>query len=155
PVVLNRPLESAEPGAVRADMTLGESVRLDSFTASLTRRDLCLALVWSASPVPNADYQIFVHLLDSNSEVVAQVDRQPVDGRYPTRWWRDGVLVRDTYHVTFETSLPDGEYQVAVGMYRLDTLARLDVSGDTLPVSDNRILVLNANPDAGGSCEDA
>jgi hypothetical protein len=81
------------------------------------------------------DYVVFVHLLDSEGELVTQADGPPIDGDYPTSYWAPGELIAD------ERTLPVGElepgvYQLKVGMYLLETGERLpavNAAGERLP----------------------
>ena len=66
---------------------------------------------------------------------MAQGGNPPRRNTHPTRAWDAGETVADHYEITLPAGLPAGSYQVRVGMYALDTLARLlvvDASGQRL-----------------------
>lgn len=89
-----------------------------------------LKLVWQALRVPDADYTVFVHVLDADGTQVAQGDSQPLDGRYPTSFWDADEVVIDTHRIEVPQSLPPGAYDVNVGVYLLETLERLPIEDD-------------------------
>ena len=68
-------------------------------------------------------------MLDETGSLVAQRDSQPRDGRYPTSVWDPGEVVDDQHWLTLLAGLPDGDYQVVVGLYSME-------SGERLPVLD-------------------
>jgi len=96
-----------------------------------------LTLYWEAREAPLADYQVFVHLVGDVPEPVAQGDGPPLLGDYPTTMWAPGEIVADPHLVAFPADLPPGQYRLLVGMYDLETLARLarlDGAGDSVEI---------------------
>jgi hypothetical protein len=93
---------------------------------------LTVRLVWSASTRPQHDYTIFVHLVDETSVPLAQNDRQPLGGFYPTSAWEPGVQVAETYQLDLPADLAPGRYRLVTGLYdpvkneRLFSLAGAD-----------------------------
>jgi hypothetical protein len=82
-----------------------------------------VTLRWQASRVLHQDYTVFVQLLDATNQVVAQTDRQPQVGQWPTSTWRAGDVIEDV----IELPPPTGEWsQLIVGLY--------DQSGTVLQV---------------------
>jgi hypothetical protein len=77
-----------------------------------------------------ADYTVFVHLRNTEGTTVAQRDRQPLDGAYPTSQWLPGETVIDPISMPLPKNLPSGQYVLYIGLYRLDTLERLTVTND-------------------------
>ena len=70
---------------------------------------------------------------------MAQGDGPPLLGDYPTRVWSSGELVVDPHVVALPADLPAGQYRLLVGMYDLETLARLprlDGAGDAIEIPD-------------------
>jgi hypothetical protein len=105
---------------------------------------LRLTLWWQALQNPQADYTVFVHLFDPNTEsLVGQSDAQPRGGTYPTSWWVTGEVISDT--VAFPLGdTPEGTYHLAVGLYD-QTLTRLPaVPGagqEEITISHNRLVL--------------
>lgn len=90
-----------------------------------------LSLYWRALQTPLAEYTIFVHVRDGGNTTVLNGDHQPYDNLVPTSRWPEGKVVKETIRLDIPPELPKGEYQVAVGLYRPDTLERLRLDNDT------------------------
>ncbi len=75
---------------------------------------LTLRLRWGADRVIHTNYTVFLQALDSTDQIVAQIDRWPQNGVYPTSTWRSGDCIVDAYH--FE-NLPQIWNRVILGMY--------------------------------------
>jgi 4-amino-4-deoxy-L-arabinose transferase-like glycosyltransferase len=86
---------------------------------------LNLRLAWRADATPTADYTVFVHLLDEDGQIVAQHDRAPESGFYPTSQWDVGETVADIYALTLPETLATGNYRLMVGLYDPATGQRL------------------------------
>ena len=72
----------------------------------------------------------------------AQDDTRPGRGSYPTTQWQPGEIVIDEYHLTIPPAIPRGNYQIEIGMYTLETGARVrmtDAYG--APMENNRVLL--------------
>lgn len=114
----------------------GEIIQLQGYTLiiepSLTSAQL--TLFWLATTPPDVDYTIFIHLRDQNRQIVAQWDRQPLEGLYPTIQWQPGEQVIESMTLSLPQDVLNQPYHLAVGLYRLDTLTRLplqdDISGE-------------------------
>jgi hypothetical protein len=89
---------------------------------------LNLQLWWRVRIPTDVDYTVFVHLLDSAGNIVAQVDGAPVDGRYPTSAWEVGETIVDARSLELPADLPAGEYQLILGLYN-------PVDGSRLPLA--------------------
>lgn len=126
PFVVAAPSPSRS-GAPEAE--LGDGIDLASHAVSREPGQLRLDLVWRAMARPSKDYTVFVHVLDSAGQVVAQVDSQPRGGDFPTGTWLPGDAVTDGYTL----SVPAGSLTLEVGMYYLPTLERLGAPAE-IPV---------------------
>lgn len=104
------------------DATFGGTISLVGVTTNQADDVLTVDLVWQALATVDADYTVFVHLLDPAGNIVAQRDVFPQDGAYPTSLWLNGEFVLDRH--TF-VGLPPGEYDIAVGLYSQQTGQRL------------------------------
>jgi hypothetical protein len=87
-------------------------------------------LYWQARAEMTEDYTVFVHVVDGEGHIVAQSDRYPRGGSYPTSYWREGETVSDRHHIRFPSDLPPGRYRVLAGMYLLETMQRLAAFDD-------------------------
>lgn len=77
---------------------------------------LPLQLFWRAEHPLDEDYTIFVHLVDRDGQTWSQHDKPPLDGEYPTSFWRPGETVMDTYALSL-AGVPAGTYWLEVGLY--------------------------------------
>ncbi|QPC82607.1 glycosyltransferase family 39 protein [Phototrophicus methaneseepsis] len=88
--------------------------------------DLHADLLWSTEAPLEADYTASIFLLNNDGQLVAQQDAPP-DER-PTSQWDADSLVYDARQIhVIEGTLPPGDYQVGVVVYRVEgeTLTRL------------------------------
>jgi hypothetical protein len=76
-------------------------------------------------------YTAFVHLEDSQGKKIAQDDREPRGGVYPTTRWAATEMARAVYTLSVPEKLPAGKYVLRVGWYDTGTGERLQVQGDT------------------------
>ena len=126
------------PQHLRAD-NLGDLVTLLGYDlaqpdwVSPTQTELLsLTLYWRCDARLPADYTTFVHVRHTTGQtagqpgaIVAQMDRPPADGAYPTSLWDPGEIIRDPVRIPIPPQTPPGDYEIAVGLYELTTGARL------------------------------
>ncbi|MFN8458474.1 MAG: glycosyltransferase family 39 protein [Anaerolineae bacterium] len=86
---------------------------------------LSMSLYWQAEQPVAENYVVFVHLVDQAGQLVVQNDDIPRHGAYPVPWWQPGQLVEDTHPLVLPPDLPDGTYQLVVGLYRSEDGGRL------------------------------
>jgi hypothetical protein len=125
--------------------TIGDSVRLLGYSLDGDQvrpgDTLYLTLYWQALASLDQDYTVFTHLLGghnpaTNGPLWAGHDGQPDGGQYPTTSWQPGEVILDVHPLTIPADAPPGEYQFEVGLYLLETMARLpasDAAGNALP----------------------
>jgi 4-amino-4-deoxy-L-arabinose transferase-like glycosyltransferase len=104
--------------------------------------DMMVTLVWQSLQPVTYDATVFVHLLETNGDLLAQVDRQPLNGQFPTSYWLPGQVVTDTIRLSPLNDNYDGSVTLTVGMYTwpsLDRLPVLDSPGTLQP--DNVIAI--------------
>ncbi len=89
---------------------------------------LPITLYWQAQTEMSANYTVFVQLLNSAGQVVAQVDRQPQEGAAPTTTWLLGEFLTDSYSLSLPPNLPPGPYRLITGLYDAATGQRLPVA---------------------------
>ncbi len=89
---------------------------------------LKVTLYWQAEAEMDTDYTVFVQLLDSTGQVVAQVDLPPLAGAAPTTTWLPGEILTDPYTLTLPTDLPPGDYRLITGLYHAATGERLPLA---------------------------
>ncbi|MBI2911348.1 MAG: hypothetical protein HYY05_04340, partial [Chloroflexi bacterium] len=90
--------------------------------------ELVLALRWEVTGTTQTPYRVFVHLTDGQGKVVAQVDREPLDRRFPTSFWEPGEEIRDPLSLPVPVGVASGRYRLLVGLYDPETGARVPVT---------------------------
>lgn len=127
--------------ATPTNALFANQIELLGYDTSLSQGQRHLSLYWRARTPPIADYTVFVHVLDAGGKIIAQVDREPQGGQYPTSIWDAGEQVRDDY--VFDITAP--VVRIEVGLYRADSGERLPVVLNGQP-SDHIQVNLGANP---------
>ncbi len=107
--------------------TFENQITLLGFTEPATRDRL--QLFWQAAKTPAGDYSAFVHLLDEQGRVVAQMDKTPGNGNYPTSQWKQGQVIVDEYAFN-APNLVSGTYTLQIGLYDPTTGKRLALEGN-------------------------
>ena len=102
---------------------------------------LHLTLYWQAQREMDEDYTVFVHLVDEEGTIWGQKDGWPEGGFYPTSFWDEGEMVRDEHELLLPVDMPEGEYELRVGMYILETMERLMVIDSEQKVEGEMILL--------------
>ncbi|HEX7589238.1 MAG TPA: hypothetical protein VF478_13060, partial [Anaerolineae bacterium] len=99
-------------------------------------RTVHLTLYWQGLAKTETDYTVFVHLLDSGGNVVAQKDAPPLDGTYPTSIWDAQEIVKEPYDLVIPAGAR-GPFSLEIGMYTQPGLKRLPAAGgDHITLSD-------------------
>jgi hypothetical protein len=88
-----------------------------------------LVLYWESQAAVAESYDVFIHLVNGDGEIVAQVDRKPVNGLAATDVWQTGDIIRDQVAIPQPDDLPAGEYSLRLGVYLRENGQRLAVSG--------------------------
>ncbi|MBN1640618.1 MAG: glycosyltransferase family 39 protein [Anaerolineae bacterium] len=95
-------------------------------------------LRWRTTAPLSTDYTVTIHL-DSGGAVIAQDDRAPGAGYYPTTWWRPGDEIVDTH--VLDVPFDPAARTLWVGWYELGSMQRLRVlDRDQQPGPDQLIL---------------
>lgn len=128
--------------SIPAGAQFGDDIQLDSVeildSVSVPDGVVRLRLIWHAqSPIK----QLLVtcaNLLDAFSgRVVAQHYGQPVGDSRPTNTWRRGEVIPDQFAMRVFANTPPGPYQLRLGLYDMDTQARVPVYGVGGSVSES------------------
>ena len=89
---------------------------------------------WKAQQPLDINYQVFVHVKDSDGNLVAQSDKLN-PGDYPTKRWPLDKYVRDRHEIDLPSELPPGTYRLSVGLWAAEDGWRLplvDAGGDQI-----------------------
>jgi uncharacterized membrane protein len=120
----SQPLDAAFVDGLRLKgATLPENARRGAM--------LPVSLFWRADTLPQADYSVFVQMLDATGAKVVQWDGAPYDAasKLPASNWPAGWQGTHKVSLALPTTLPPGDYTVIAGMYDWQTGARLSVQG--------------------------
>lgn len=124
--------------AATAKVSFGESIKaLGWETAQRIAKPggvLDLTVIWETDTVPDNDWSVFVHLVDTEERPLAQFDGYPFDGLRPTSTWTPGQVYADTYSLRLPADMPPGQYRLLLGVYDWRTGERLmPFSSEALP----------------------
>jgi len=122
-----------------ADVRYGPSIRLLGYDLERARlapgETVRLMTYWQADQSLEDGYMQFAQVLDGEGRVVGQVDRIPLDGRYPTVSWLPHRPFRELVEIPFADWAAPGQASVIVGWYpRGRPEARLAATEDGQPV---------------------
>ncbi len=104
-----------------ADVTFGDTLRLQGYTLEQATNALHISLVWQSATSTEINYKVFVHIVDKNGIIIAQQDAMPQSNTYPTSLWLDGEYVMDEYTFPNITDF----HEIRVGLYVPETGTRL------------------------------
>jgi hypothetical protein len=112
PPVRTTPYVAAQAANAIPDLTLPGGAKLLDFTVDTAASALHVSLMWQGGtePAPQ-DYQMQLALVDSRGNIVADWLAYQTQGRYPTRAWEAGDVIRDEGWLPL-LGLPTAEYQV-------------------------------------------
>ncbi len=80
------------------------------------------ALYWQALEDVNQDYYLSFGLKDTRGHVSIEQLGRPVDDTYPTTEWDQGEVLRDWHDLTLPADMPQGLYQLFVGVLKQEEL---------------------------------
>lgn len=121
---------AASPQQAR-DVVLGETVRFSGFDWDDSAELPTLTVYWESLQPTDQRLHVFLHVVDAQGEIVAQVDREPNDGATPTHRWQPGDIIHDAISIPLPPGLPDSDYTIHIGLYSQETMARLTTRDGT------------------------
>lgn len=140
----------AIPPAVdqQLQLSFGDTIQLRGYsidsTAIRSSGVLTLTLAWEAQATPERNYNLFVHVFDQQHMRVAQVDVPTGEPRWPTSAWTAGHYIRQVQRIPMPADLPDGRYDVVIGLYEPQNFQRLtlDPNAAHYPIDGNDALLV-------------
>jgi len=119
---------------VSADVDYGHELLLEGYGLASPlvqyRQELGVALQWRALRQMQRDYHVFLHLVDEEGRMWGQRDLPIQDAEEQrTSDWEAGSSHLLNCSVPLEAGVPPGQYWLAVGVYSLADLSRLDIIG--------------------------
>ncbi len=102
---------------------------------------LPITLYWQSLKVMKRDYTVYLKLFGPHNEVIGQADTYPGLGSYPTTFWREGDIIKDTYALTIERPIePPFAAFIEVGLYERGALRGLAAYGEEGQAVDRVII---------------
>ncbi|MDP2659985.1 MAG: glycosyltransferase family 39 protein [Dehalococcoidia bacterium] len=115
-----------------ADATFDASMQLVGYRIETPQirpgENARISLYWKAVAGTDVHWTGYVHVIDSQKDIHGQYDSIPLEGRYPTLFWKKGEIWREDYEVPVDYNAPNGSYQLEVGFYSLQTGQEATVS---------------------------
>jgi hypothetical protein len=102
---------------------------------------LTIPLRWFVRQPPGQSLTAFVHLGEPTAAPLAQSDRPPLHGDYPTERWAAGEWIEDEFMLTIPDGLANGRYPLYTGFYNPQTGERLPVTSGGSPQPHNAYLL--------------
>jgi hypothetical protein len=127
----------------------GELIGADLPALELRPGDaLGVTLYWRALGPAEADYTVFIHLLDPDGGILAQSDAWPDGGVAPTTTWSEGEIVVDRHLLRVPAAVLAGDYELYVGMYeaKRGTRQALYVAGTRLDEDRAKLSLIEIQP---------
>jgi 4-amino-4-deoxy-L-arabinose transferase-like glycosyltransferase len=149
PLLPVRTMPEARTQAVhQLNQPLNDYVTLVGYDSQLDDNQMMrLDLIWQATAISPFDYLTEVSLLDEEGSVQVQWLGYPANGRYPTRAWDVGDVVRDTVWLPL-IGLAPGPYQVNLQLISTNLNPPLKSASPQLvsPLSLTTITLKNLSP---------
>jgi len=124
-----------KPPPQATDITFGNTIELEGYQLAITPHEtLHITLYWHSLAAMPAPYISFIHLLDAQGQLVAQIDEPPFMGQWPP-----GLRLADRHELPLPADLPSGKYTIITGLYDPNTLQRLPVQSPQLGAVDNAV----------------
>lgn len=138
------PYRLAAAPQVEMPAYLGSQIKLlgyDFTPPQTTDNLLAITLYWQSISLATEGYDVFIHILDENNQIVTQVDSEPVATLAPTHRWQPGDIIWDPYTLLLPSDLPNGTYRITMGMFLRDSGERLPI---THPLANHNALQLTS-----------
>lgn len=136
-IKVRAPTERAQAGDTPL-ASFEEGISLLSFEwvspSAVPGQTATLRVRWAASGPASTSYTVFAHMLDDGGELLAQGDKAPLAGAYPTHFWGAGEVISDEHVFEIPGDAQAGPSSVLLGFYRpSDNRRLLRTDGVELP----------------------
>ena len=106
---------------------------------------LPVEFTWQPIDQPQADYNLFLQLLNIDGALIAQHDTPPNGGYTPTYGWSGRKTVASRHALLLPPNLPAGDYRLIAGLYDPATGRRLPTAAGSDFVELGNITVQSSN----------
>lgn len=130
------------PDMQQIDTVFEEAITIESAVVLNAERadTLLIRLHWRTNQPIADSFTVFTHVLSDDGELVAQRDRLPGNGLYPTDSWATDAVIVDQFALQLPSDLASGSYQVIAGLYNRDSGLRLQVSSANAQLPDAAVI---------------
>ena len=120
------------------EIPFGEEAILNGYSITRDGDQLTVDLVWQAVDEMSTPYNVFVHLVDEQGEILAQSDAGPANWTRPSTGWARGEYILDQHALTLPPGSDLSELRLRTGLYDAASGQRLPA-----PTGDAAELALN------------
>lgn len=130
------------PDAIPVDVIFADSFTLTHAQAQRQDSNLVALKTYWRAPMERVDLEAtaFVHAMDAGGQLLAQSDKAPWSGQYPTQIWDGGETVVIEHRLRLDAV--DG-VRLYTGLYAQADLTRLEAWKDGARVVDDRVYLGN------------
>ena len=104
--------------------TAGEAADFSQPVEMAAGERLRVNLQWQALRQLDTSYTVFVHLLGSDGQLLAQHDGIPVRAARPTNYWQAGDVYWDLHELFLPDAISAESGTLYIGLYTSDTVER-------------------------------
>ncbi|MBN1219976.1 MAG: glycosyltransferase family 39 protein [Anaerolineae bacterium] len=129
-VAVTPPAGQAVPGVYWVNFQEGIQLIGSRVVPNLATNQLTVHLAWQrwSAPTTTRDYTVFVHLIDGQGNLIAQLDRKLETGEKQLWQWRMGEVIETPLVIPLPADLPTGTYTLVTGLYYWETGEPLAIS---------------------------
>ncbi len=125
------------------EINYADTIMLEGYDISQTNlspnESLHITLYWRTLNPPPEACTVFVHLIDTQGQLIKQIDQQPLQGIWPSNYWHTDDKLADRYTLTLPSELATGNYNILVGLYRATTQERLTAQTGQYPILNDAV----------------
>ena len=119
---------------------LDNRIALNTLTHSQKEDTLIITATWQCLQPVSYDATVFVAVQNRTGEIIAQLDRQPQNGKFPTSYWLPKQIITDVITLSLPPETQLG--RLNIGMYTLPNVQRLPVTGSEGESISNNVITL-------------
>lgn len=139
-------LSSVPPGLRGGGGQFGDGLRFAGWTSSPAEPNggdtVQIDFYWEVTEGPQTSWKVFVHLEPQQGRGSRlNGDHEPVAGRYPTRVWQAGEVVRDRWSLRLPGHTSSSSLDLWTGFYVGDTRMELTKRRGVRTDGANRLMV--------------
>ena len=137
------PLQRVRP-TTRASADTEDGLALQGYDLIGGPGGYTFRMFWDTERGVSRDWITYIHMTDSQGELIEQFDGPPLAGLQPTSQWRPNSLYIDRRELKLPEGLASGKYLLRVGLYNFESGERLPFRSDDSALSqfeDGQLIV--------------